>query len=309
MSRPRRDTAAGRAYLDLQNRARREGRRTQDLLTMYVVERWLARLARSTYAGDVILKGGMLLATFGNRRATIDADALARNIAADEQTVARMVAEVASILDPDDGVEFLPGTARTSVIRDDALYSGVRVTMDARLGTAQLKLKLDINFGGPVTPGPQEIELPSLRPGTPPVRMLGYPIETVLAEKITTAINLGAASTRLRDWADLYTLVTTHDLTATTVRSAIEATARFRVVELRPLAAAIGDLAAARAGAYLAYRRGLGPDGGHLPDTLATVVDTVIAFTDPLLDDEHPTEQWHATIRRWTSRQTAAGDG
>ena len=52
MIRPVRGTAAGRAYLDLQNRARREKRGTQELLTMYVVERWLARLSRSAYAED-----------------------------------------------------------------------------------------------------------------------------------------------------------------------------------------------------------------------------------------------------------------
>jgi hypothetical protein len=78
MSRPTRDTPAGRAYLDLQNRARREGRGTQELLTLYVVERWLARLGTSRYADQFILKGGMLLAAFDARRPTADADALAR---------------------------------------------------------------------------------------------------------------------------------------------------------------------------------------------------------------------------------------
>ncbi len=33
MSRPTRETASGRVYLDLQNLARREGRGTQELLT------------------------------------------------------------------------------------------------------------------------------------------------------------------------------------------------------------------------------------------------------------------------------------
>lgn len=83
MSRPTRASSAGRAYLDLQNRARREKRGTQELLTMYVVERWLARLARSPYVEDIVLKGGMLLASFGTRRPTVDADALARNMASD----------------------------------------------------------------------------------------------------------------------------------------------------------------------------------------------------------------------------------
>lgn len=36
MNRPTRETAAGRAYLDLQNRARRERRGTQELLTIYI---------------------------------------------------------------------------------------------------------------------------------------------------------------------------------------------------------------------------------------------------------------------------------
>lgn len=67
MSRPTRSTAAGRAYLDLQRRARAEGRPTQELLTLYVVERWLARLALSPYAEQFVLKGGILLAAFATR--------------------------------------------------------------------------------------------------------------------------------------------------------------------------------------------------------------------------------------------------
>ncbi len=78
--------------------------------------------------------------------------------------------------------------------------------MDAWIATARVKFRLDVNFGDPVTPAPQQIALPALRPGTSPVRVLGYPIETVLAEKIATAINLGRANTRVRDYADIYTV-------------------------------------------------------------------------------------------------------
>ncbi|WP_435736969.1 nucleotidyl transferase AbiEii/AbiGii toxin family protein [Cellulosimicrobium sp. PMB13] len=301
MSRPRRDSASGRAYLDLQNSARREGRRTQDLLTMYVVERWLARLARSPYAEDFVLKGGMLLAAFGTRRPTVDADALARNMAADEKVVAARVAEIAAIDEPDDGVEFLPNTVRTVIIRDDALYSGVRVTMEAGLGTARLKLRLDINFGDPVTPDPQVVELPALRPGAEPVRMLGYPVETVLAEKISTALDLGPASTRVRDWVDIYSLVHTHDLTARAVRTALDATAGFRGVALRPLSESVGDLVALRSATFAAFRRNLGPDGDHLPAEFAPVVDAVVAFADPVLGHGVDDGRWIAAERRWVN--------
>ncbi|MFD7075020.1 nucleotidyl transferase AbiEii/AbiGii toxin family protein [Nocardioides sp. NPDC059952] len=301
MSRATRETAAGRAYLDLQNRARRERRRTQDLLTMYVVERWLARMSTSPYAGDFVLKGGMLLASFGSRRPTTDADALARNMPADESAVAARVVEIAGLADPDDGVIYLTETVKAAMIRDDALYSGVRVTMDAELGTARLKLKLDINFGDPVTPEPSVVELPALRPGTAPVRILGYPIATVLAEKISTAIDLGPASTRVRDWADIYTLVTTHDLGCAEVRTAVAATMAFRGVEVRPLSDAIGDLVRVRASAYVAYRRGLGADGEHLPATFEDVVAMAVRFADPVLSaDAIGTAQWRAEARGWS---------
>ncbi len=70
MTRPTRATDAGQAYLDLQNIARSERRGTQELLTLYIVERWLARLSQSPYANDFVIKGGMLLAAYHSRRAS-----------------------------------------------------------------------------------------------------------------------------------------------------------------------------------------------------------------------------------------------
>ncbi|MGH3702637.1 MAG: hypothetical protein ACRDRU_28245 [Pseudonocardiaceae bacterium] len=46
MSRPARQTSGGLAYLDLQNRARRERRTTQELLTLYAADRAQQRLGR-----------------------------------------------------------------------------------------------------------------------------------------------------------------------------------------------------------------------------------------------------------------------
>jgi hypothetical protein len=195
MSRPTRDTPAGRAYLDLQNRARAEARGTQELLVLYVVERWLARLSASPYADQFVLKGGMLLAAFDARRPTADADTLARNLSNDEATVMARVIEIANQPAPEDGVDFRDETVTSRVIRDADLYAGVRITMDCAIATAHVKFRLDVNFGDPITPAPQLIDLPALRPGDPPVRVLGYPLETILAEKIITAIALGPVNT------------------------------------------------------------------------------------------------------------------
>ena len=268
---------------------------------MYIVERWLSRMSRSPYAEDFILKGGMLLASFGTRRPTVDADALARNMASDQETVARRVAEIAAIEDPDDGVEFLSDTVTTAVIRDDALYSGVRVTMTAQLATAQVKLRLDINFGDPVTPAPRRVALPSLRPDAPPIHILGYPIETVLAEKLVTAIELGRANTRVRDFADIHLLTGTQALQCGALREALTATAGFRGTTLIPLAQAAEGLAVLRNSTYVAYRTGLGEAGARLPETFSDTIAAAVDFVDPVLDGLDAEAVWSPAERSWST--------
>jgi hypothetical protein len=57
----------------------------------------------------------------------------------------------------------------------------------------------------PFWPEPKEIELPRLL-GSPPLRVRGYSVELILAEKIVTAIQRGTANTRWRDFVDIASL-------------------------------------------------------------------------------------------------------
>jgi hypothetical protein len=300
MNRPTKDTAGGRAYLDLQNRARREHRGTQELLTLYVLERLLARLAASPYADMFVLKGGMLLAVLDARRPTADADLLARSLPNNDAAVLTRVREIAqTVVDEEDGVEFLVDTTSAESIREGDLYGGTRVSMTARVSTATVKLKLDINFGDPVTPGPQRIEFPSQRPGRAATVLFGYPIETVLAEKISTAVSLGEANTRVRDYVDLYTLTGRHELSYEAVQAALDATANHRDVRLVPLSEVVGEFSTVRQSAYNAFRRRLGPDGDHLPTELQEIVLAVEAFIDPLVTGDVGEGGWVPSARRW----------
>jgi hypothetical protein len=301
MSRPTRATAAGQAYLDLQNRARSEGRGTQELMTLYVVERWLARLSASPYADQFVIKGGMLLAAYDARRPTADLDALARSVANDEAAVLSRVTEIARLAPSvDDGVIYRTETATARVIRDQALYAGVRIAMDCEIATAAVKFRLDVNFGDPVTPAPRVVTMPPLRSSLEPVRVLGYPIETVLAEKLSTAIALGPVNTRVRDYADIYTLTGSHLVTHNTARAALLATAAFRETELVPLSASIANIVDLRRQTYIAYRASLGAAGRHLPDDFAVVVAAAAAFADRLTTAAPAGTVWSPQQRRWT---------
>ena len=131
-----------------------------------------------------------------------------------------------------------------------------------------------------------------------PVAVLGYPIETVLAEKIVTALELGAANTRVRDYADIYSITGAHDLDRAAVRQAIDATAAHRGVALTPLSASVGALATSRAGSWAAYRRSLGRQSEDLPVGFAEVVSAVAAFADGILV-QAADATWLAASRTW----------
>ncbi len=61
-------------YHRLRRIAREQGRQTDELFQMYLLERFLFRWATSKYAGQFVLKGGTLLAAYDLRRATRDID-------------------------------------------------------------------------------------------------------------------------------------------------------------------------------------------------------------------------------------------
>lgn len=174
MSRPSRDSTAGRAYLDLQARARREGRPTDELLVLYILERFLYRLSVSAHRSRFVLKGGMLLAAFDERRPTADVDFLARQVSNDVDAIAALVREVLAV-EIDDGVIFEPSKLRAQVIREADLYPGVRIVVPASVARARHPLRVDVNVGDPVTPAPVEVSYPAL---------LAEPFNVAIASRI-----------------------------------------------------------------------------------------------------------------------------
>ncbi len=164
MTGPTRETVEGRAYLDLQNKARREGRPTDELLQLYALEGFLARLAASDRRTQFVLKGGVLLAAFGTRRPTRDIDLQAQQLSSDADAMLAVVREVAAI-DLDDGLSFDTASARAEAIRDEVAYAGARVSLSVTLSQARMTFHVDINVGDPVWPSPTEVHVPRLLGG------------------------------------------------------------------------------------------------------------------------------------------------
>lgn len=297
MNRPSRDSAGGRAYLDLRARARREGRPTDELLVLYVLERFLYRLSISSHRSQLVLKGGMLLAAFDERRPTADVDLLATAVANDVETISGVVREVLAI-EVDDGVVFEPDGLRAQVIRDADPYTGVRITVPARVDRARYPLRIDINVGDPITPAPVEVSYPALL--DEPFELVGYPLETVLAEKIVTMIDRGDATTRDRDFADVYVLTGRHAVDAEQLAAAIRATGAHRSSDLRPLRSVLVDLATARQPDWTRFLARSGLDEAA-PATLAEAIEAIAEFADPIIAGGGG-GVWDPAARRWRGR-------
>ncbi len=298
MTRPTRGSAGGRAYLDLRAKARREGRPTDELLVLYVLERFLFRLSISAHRRQLVLKGGMLLAAFDERRPTADVDLLAQAIANDVDTISSVVREVLAV-DVDDGVTFEPAELRAQVIRDADPYTGVRITVPARIDRARLPLRIDINVGDPVTPEPVAVSYPSLL--DEPFELIGYPLETVLAEKIVTMVDRGDATTRDRDFADAYLLTGRHAVDAEQLAAAVRATGAHRGSDLRPLRSVLVDLATVRQADWTRFLARSGLDESA-PAILAEAIRAIADFADPVLAGQVVSGVWNPVARRWRGR-------
>jgi hypothetical protein len=295
VSRPTRQDSSGRAFLDLQNLAKRQGRDTGELLTIYALEGFLARLAASPRTGDFVLKGGVLLAAYGARRPTRDVDLLATALSNDLTIALAAVREIAGT-DIADGLHFETDTATAQTIRDEDAYTGIRVAITARLATAILPIHIDINVGDPVSPPAGPIVLPRLLGGH--ITITGYPIAMVHAEKIVTAIQRGTANTRWRDFADIYLLSTRQPVEGADLQQALSAVAAAREATLIPLENRLRgypDLAQRRWAAWVRkYRL-----SEAVPNEFSDALQHIYAFADPALRGEVGLRHWHPVEREW----------
>ena len=296
MTAPTRATRAGQAYLDLRTKARGDRRPVDELLQLYVLESFLARLAESRFADQLVLKGGVLLAAFGERRPTRDIDLQAQALDNDAEIIRAATCEVAA-LRLDDGAVFDVDGAAAAVIRDEDAYSGVRVTMKAELATARPHFHVDVNVGDPIVPAPEDLHLPRLLGGAVVVR--GYPLVMVHAEKIVTAVARGTINTRWRDFADIYLLSRRHSLAGAGLTASVRQVARHRQVELVPLARALdgyGEIGQAR---WAAWRRKQQLED-RVPDQFAEVVSAVVAFADPAVSGNVRGLSWEPSAGSWS---------
>lgn len=186
------------------------------VLLRYIQERMLYRLSISRYRDNFCLKGSALLFAYEKFKArpTKDIDFLGERISRDKENIKRAFSEICSIECPEDGLTF-DSEGYNIKVEDIALdkeYNGVTVSVTAHLGTASVPFSMDVGFGDIVVPEPQELDYPLLLDDMPPVRINAYSLETVVAEKFQTMIDKAMANSRLKDFYDVYAILSSEKI-------------------------------------------------------------------------------------------------
>lgn len=137
---------------------------TQEYLTRHVLESFLDRLTRTPHAEDYVLKGGLLLAAYGRRRATKDVDANAISADVTSDHLAEVVRDLAAV-DVADGVVFDVDGISVEEIRETAEYPGFRLRVPAGIGLWAGVAVWDVSTGDPIVPAPGMVRIDRLLGG------------------------------------------------------------------------------------------------------------------------------------------------
>ena len=178
----------------------------QFVLIRYALERLLYRLSQSPHGGLFTLKGAMLFGLWSNdrHRPTKDLDLLGQG-EVDVPRFEQVFREICPIPCAEDGIAFKSDTVKAEKRREDDLYEGLHVELEAELAGSRIFVQIDIGFGDAITPGPVVAVYPTLL-DLPAPTLRTYPRETVVAEKFQAMVALGATNSRLKDFFDLWVL-------------------------------------------------------------------------------------------------------
>jgi predicted nucleotidyltransferase component of viral defense system len=196
----------------LKNIAKQNKKNFDLILLLYFQERLLYRLSISDFREKFVLKGGLFLfsLTQFKSRPTKDIDFLAKQISNDIQYIKEAFESICALAVEEDSVEFDVNGITAERIKEDAEYEGIRIKIPASLGKMKKQLQLDIGFGDVIIPKPQDIQYPTLLNMDPP-EIHVYSIDSVIAEKFEAMISLSVANSRMKDFYDIFILLSTEN--------------------------------------------------------------------------------------------------
>lgn len=174
-----------------------------------ILERFLTRLCQSKYRNNFILKGGTLLARYiPIGRETKDLDFLVAKLQNTEEFLSKAFDHICDVR-IEDGFEF-EKVKIGKLAHPHMDYTGIEVLLLAKLGGPQTYIRIDLGFGDIVEAIDYSMDLTSTSKGPlfeSKIQVRSYPKEFIFAEKLETVVHRGMGNSRMKDFHDLYSLI------------------------------------------------------------------------------------------------------
>lgn len=207
----------------LLNVAKKEDVFYQTVLTRYFQERLLYRMSQTKYRSNFYLKGGALMYAYEHfaARPTLDIDFLGNDISNEGEIIIAVFKEICAVPCKEDGVIIDIENISSQNITEFKDYHGVRLCIPVKMDTIAQVMTMDIGFGDVVTPSPIDLDYPLLLDHLPDANILAYSLETVIAEKMHAIVDLADQSSRMKDYYDLYIILSKEQYDGAVLQEAI----------------------------------------------------------------------------------------
>ncbi|MDN6196247.1 MAG: nucleotidyl transferase AbiEii/AbiGii toxin family protein [Lactococcus lactis] len=211
----------------LKNESIRREIPNQQMIVLFLQEEFSRRLGKSNYVNQLILKGGFLLFSLGagDTRATMDSDYLMKNLANKKENVKAVIQEIIAI-DNDGDITF--EWMDMEIITEQNDYHGFRIKLMGIIGRTRTPIFVDLGVGDIIVPESEFIRLETIIDGFQEPEIRSYSMETIVAEKLDAILYLMEASSRMKDFYDLYYLALSKNFNGAILKEAIYTTFKNR---------------------------------------------------------------------------------
>ena len=212
----------------LKTQAKETGLTYQMCLQLFCQEEFLRKIEASRYSENFILKGGMFLYTITEfaGRPTRDIDFMIRWISNDTENMNQIMEEICTA---NTGTDFIRIEVLASEnITEEKEYHGVKTKFRAYIKNVKIPFSIDVGVDDVIVPGAVKRTVSTRLDGFHPPTIYTYSLESTIAEKFDAIIKRMEATSRMKDFFDIYYLSGVFDFEGRKLQEAI-----FRTLEYR----------------------------------------------------------------------------
>lgn len=261
----------------LQAATKATGLTFNEVFHQLIMERFLVRLSLSNHASHFIFKGGFLLSRYVDLgRDTRDLDFLLSKLTSQKEILEPVLTEIAQINASDNFVYSLKKVK--ILVHDHMNYPGYTANLAVNFGKMRENLDIDIGVGDTVSPARTAIKLMQSKGKSifeDEVSLLVYPPETILAEKLQTAVLRAGQNSRMKDFYDILCILESSQLSKETFKKEITTTFNNRKTSIEKLPLRFSDAEFETLQKFWgAFYRSLRKKD-HIPQSLREVVEII----------------------------------